>query len=133
MVQATVQEKPASLKDEQHSIWFQMDLLTVGGIMLVIGTIWRIVDQFVLGLGDTWMNIMPSKLFPFLIILGVFWRYRQQEIGSVLGLSKNKMKLQLGVGIAMGLMISGLIDIGGPIAWDLKPEEHFLIGKALIS
>lgn len=116
MVQTTVQEKAPSMKDNQ-SLWTRLDLLTISGIMLVIGTIWRITDQFVLGLGDTWMNIMPSKLFPFLIILGFFWRYRRQEIDSVLGLSKNQMKVQLVVGIIMGLMISVLIDIGGTIVY----------------
>ena len=124
MVQATVQESPPSLKEE-HSLWSSASLLTISGIMLVIGIAWRIVDQFVLGLGDTWLNIMPSKLFPFLIIVGFFWRYRRPEIDSVLGLSRNQMRGQLAVGFVMGLMISGLIDIGGTVVYGLLIEPTY--------
>jgi len=53
--------------------------------MLLVGIAWRIVDIFILGLGDTWLNVMPSKLFPLLITLAYFWRYRRTETGSVLG------------------------------------------------
>jgi membrane protease YdiL (CAAX protease family) len=118
MVQATAQES-APLMKENHSHWSSMNLLTVSGIMLIIGVAWRIVDQFVLGLGDTWLNIMPSKLFPFLIIVGFFWKYRRPEIDSVLGLSKNQLRVQLAVGLVMGLIISGLIDIGSTVVYGL--------------
>jgi membrane protease YdiL (CAAX protease family) len=93
--------------------------------MLIIGIVWRVVDQFVLGLGDTWMNIMPSKLFPFLIIIGFFLKYRRPEIDSVLGLSRNQMKVQLAVGITMGLMISVLIDIGGTVVYSLLVDPTY--------
>ena len=119
MVQTIVQERGPTTTHEEQSLWSRLNLLTISGIMLLIGTVWRVVDQFVLGLGDTWMNIMPSKLFPFIIILGFFWRYRRQEIDSVLGLSKNQMKAQLTVGIIMGILISILIDIGGTVAYGL--------------
>ncbi|MFX1606072.1 MAG: CPBP family intramembrane glutamic endopeptidase [Promethearchaeota archaeon] len=102
-----------------------MNLLTVSGIMLAIGIVWRVVDQFVLGLGDTWMNIMPSKLFPFLIIIGFFWRYRRKEIDSVLGLSRNQLRIQLAVGIVMGVLISGLIDIGGTVIYSLFLDPSY--------
>jgi len=83
MVTTMTQESTAPVQEKQ-SIWSTMNILIISGIMLTIGIIWRIVDQFVLGLGDTWMNILPSKLFPLLIILGVFWFYRRPEIDSVL-------------------------------------------------
>ena len=118
MVQTTVQESTSSMKEER-SFWSSLNLLTVSGIMLIIGIAWRIADQFVFGLGDTWLNIMPSKLFPFLIIVGFFWKYRRPEIDSILGLSRNQMKVQLAVGLVMGLMISGLIDIGGTVVYGL--------------
>ncbi len=124
MVQATVQESASSMKEE-HSFWSALNLLTVSGIMLFIGIAWRIVDQFVIGLGDTWLNIMPSKLFPFLIIIGFFWRYRRTEIDSVLGLSRNQMRVQLAVGLVMGLMISGLIDIGGTAVYGLLIDPTY--------
>ena len=124
MVQATIQESAPS-KKEEHSFWSSLNLLTISGIMLTIGIVWRIVDQFVLGLGDTWLNIMPSKLFPFLIIVGFFWKYRRPEIDSVLGLSRNQMRVQLAVGLVMGLMISVLIDIGGTVVYGLLVDPTY--------
>ena len=85
--------------------------------MLAIAVVWRVVDQFVLRLGSTWMNIMPSKLFPLLIMLGFFWRYRRSEIDSVLGLSKKNFRAQVFMGIIMTLLISIFIDIGGTIIY----------------
>ncbi|MFW9834856.1 MAG: CPBP family intramembrane glutamic endopeptidase [Candidatus Thorarchaeota archaeon] len=136
MVQTAVQESAPSVKEE-HSYWSSMSLLTVSGIMLIIGVAWRIIDQFVLGLGDTWLNIMPSKLFPFLIIVGFFWKYRRPEIDSALGLSKNQLRVQLAVGLVMGLIISGLIDIGGTIAYGLLldptyPLELHILNSTLL-
>jgi membrane protease YdiL (CAAX protease family) len=124
MVQTTVQES-APATQQKHSVWASLNLLTISGIMLIIGIVWRVVDQFVLGLGDTWMNIMPSKLFPFLIIIGFFLKYRRPEIDSVLGLSRNQMKVQLAVGITMGLMISVLIDIGGTVVYSLLVDPTY--------
>jgi membrane protease YdiL (CAAX protease family) len=124
MVQATVQESDPSMKEER-SFWSSLNLLTVSGFMLIIGIAWRVVDQFVLGLGDTWLNIMPSKLFPFLIIVGFFWKYRRSEIGSVLGLSRNQLRVQLAVGLVMGIMISGLIDIGGTVVYGLFVDPTY--------
>ncbi|MHA2082034.1 MAG: CPBP family intramembrane glutamic endopeptidase [Candidatus Thorarchaeota archaeon] len=124
MVQTTVQESAPSTKEE-HSFLSSLDLLTVSGIMLIIGIAWRVVDQFVLGLGDTWLNIMPSKLFPFVIIIGFFWKYRRPEIDSVLGMSRNQMRVQLAVGLVMGLMISGLIDIGGTVVYGLFLDPSY--------
>ena len=102
---------------EKRSYWSSLNLLVVSGIMLTIGIIWRVVDQFVLQLGNTWMNIMPSKLFPFLIILVFFWNYRRREIDSVLGLSRRQLRAQIGAGIAMVFLISILIDFGGTVIY----------------
>ncbi|NHI90769.1 MAG: CPBP family intramembrane metalloprotease [Candidatus Thorarchaeota archaeon] len=92
-------------------------LLRIAGIMLAIAVIWRLVDQFVLDLGSTWMNILPSKLFPFLIILGFFLKYRPREIGSVLGLSKDNFRAHLAMGLLIGAIISFGIDFGGTIVY----------------
>jgi membrane protease YdiL (CAAX protease family) len=124
MVQTAVQEGALSMKEE-HSLWSSMSLLAVSGIMLIIGIAWRVVDQFVLGLGDTWINIMPSKLFPFLIIVGFFWRYRRPDIETALGLSRNQMRVQLAVGLVMGLLISGLIDIGSTVVYGLLFDPSY--------
>ncbi|MFW9975836.1 MAG: CPBP family intramembrane glutamic endopeptidase [Candidatus Thorarchaeota archaeon] len=117
-MQATVQESVSSEKRET-SKWSSLSLIIIGGIMLTIGIVWRVIDQFILGLGDTWMNIMPSKLFPFLIIIGFFWKFRRSEIGSVLGLSKNQLRVQLSFGLLMGLLISFMIDVGGIVIYAL--------------
>jgi membrane protease YdiL (CAAX protease family) len=103
----------------QPSAWSSISLLKIGGIMLAIAAAWRVVDQFVLGLGDTWLNIMPSKIFPFLIIIGFFWRYRPKEIDSVLGLTRENFQIQLAVGLLIGMAISFGIDFGGTIVYGL--------------
>ncbi|TFG28296.1 CPBP family intramembrane metalloprotease [Candidatus Thorarchaeota archaeon] len=118
MVTTMTQKSSDSVHDEK-SIWASMSILTLSGIMLTIGVVWRIVDQFVLGLGNTWMNILPSKLFPLLIIIGFFWKYRRDEIASVLGLSKDQLKTQLVAGLVIGFLISVLIDFGGTIFYSL--------------
>jgi membrane protease YdiL (CAAX protease family) len=103
----------------EPSAWSSINLLKIGGIMLAIAAVWRLVDQFVLGLGSTWMNILPSKLFPFLIILSFFWKYRPREIDSVLGLSRENFQAQLVVGLLIGIAISFGIDFGGTIVYGL--------------
>ncbi len=124
MVQATVQES-VSTKRQESSKWSSLSLLTISGIMLSIGIAWRVVDQFVLGLGDTWMNIMPSKLFPFLIIIGFFWKFRSSEIGSVLGLSTNQLRVQLSFGLFLGILISFMIDVGGTVIYGIFLDPSY--------
>ncbi len=109
----------------ETSAWSSIGLLKIAGIMLAISAVWRIVDQFVLGLGDTWLNIMPSKLFPFLIIIGFFWRYRPKEIDSVLGLTRANYQTQLAVGLVIGIAISFGIDFGGTIVYGLFVDPTY--------
>lgn len=124
MVTTTIRARTAELQREQ-SLWSSLNILSISCIMLIIAVIWRVVDQFVLGLGETWMNIMPSKLFPLLIILGFFWRYRKHEIGPVLGLASRQIKAQLAMGVIIGLLISVLIDIGGAIVYSLTIDSTY--------
>jgi membrane protease YdiL (CAAX protease family) len=131
-----MQENDSS-EPTKNSIWSSLGLLPIAGIMLTISIMWRVVDQFVLGLGNTWMNIMPSKLFPFLIILGIFWIYRRSEVDSVLGLSRKQFRAQFATGIVMVLLISLLIDIGGTILYatildPTYPLELHIINPELI-
>ncbi|MHA1577131.1 MAG: lysostaphin resistance A-like protein [Candidatus Thorarchaeota archaeon] len=126
------QESTAPVQEKQ-SIWSTMNILLISGIMLTIGIIWRIVDQFVLGLGDTWMNILPSKLFPLLIILGVFWFYRRPEIDSVLGLSTKQLRVQLAVGLVMGILVSVLIDTGGTVVYSLLIDPSYPLELHIIN
>lgn len=111
--------EPVEEHQDIPSRWTSMGLLKLAVIMLTIAVIWRIIDQFILGLGSTWMNIFPSKLFPFLILLGVFLKYRPNEVSSVLGLSKEKIRLQLAVGVLIGIILSIGIDLGGTLIYGL--------------
>ncbi|MFX0044922.1 MAG: lysostaphin resistance A-like protein [Candidatus Hermodarchaeota archaeon] len=115
----TAISKHAATNQEKALDFSSMNILALAGIMLAIGTGWRVLDQFVLGLGDTWLNILPSKLFPFLIIIGFFLKYRPGEIATVLGLSRKSLRAHLVVGILIGLSISLLIDFGGTIVYAL--------------
>ncbi|MDH4212482.1 MAG: CPBP family intramembrane metalloprotease [Candidatus Thorarchaeota archaeon] len=112
-------------------------LIKLGGIMLLIAVIWRIIDQFVLGLGDTWVNIFPSKLFPFLIILIIFLKYRPTEIESVLGLSRDRIQSQFVVGLLIGIIFAVGIDFGGSIVYALfldstYPLELHILNQELL-
>ncbi|MFX1604014.1 MAG: lysostaphin resistance A-like protein [Promethearchaeota archaeon] len=115
----TAISKHAATNQEKALDFSSMNILALAGIMLAIGAGWRVLDQFVLGLGDTWLNILPSKLFPFLIIIGFFLKYRPGEIATVLGLSRKSLRAHLVVGILIGLSISLLIDFGGTIVYAL--------------
>ncbi len=124
MVTKQIQENVES-EHEDSSSWTSAGLLKIAGIMLIISVAWRVVDQFVLGLGSTWMNIFPSKLFPFLILLGFFWKYRPHEIGSVLGLSRDKFKAHLIVGIVIGIIFAIGIYFGGTIIYALFVDPTY--------
>lgn len=124
MVTTQIQEK-TELEPNDISKWTSTGLIKIAGIMLTIAAIWRIVDQFVLGLGSTWMNIFPSKLFPFLILLGFFWKYRPQEIGSILGLSSDKIKSRLVIGILIGIIFAIGIDIGGTVIYGVFIDSTY--------
>jgi membrane protease YdiL (CAAX protease family) len=112
LVVATAVQESVGNSDNNKPTLSSLNLLSVSGIILTIAIIWRVVDQFILGLGNTWMNIMPSKLFPLLILIGYFWTYKQSEIESVLGLSRRQLRVQILAGVIMVLLISIAIDIG---------------------
>ena len=89
---------------KKTSSWSRVGLIPLGILLLTIGVIWRNVDVFILGLSESWLNILPCKLFPLLIIVGVFWKYRRSEVGSVLGLRRNRMRSHLVIGVSMGVL-----------------------------
>ncbi|MFQ5831731.1 MAG: CPBP family intramembrane glutamic endopeptidase [Candidatus Thorarchaeota archaeon] len=120
----TMTEGAESLS-ESSSIWSRLDLLTVGALMLTIAAVWRIVDVFVLGLGNTWVNILPSKLFPMLILVGFFWFYRRGETQTVLGLSGNRFRTSVIVGFLVGVTIYVLIDAGAIVLYGLFVDPSY--------
>ena len=132
MVTTQIQDKP-ELEHNDISKWTSTGLIKIAGIMLTIATIWRITDQFVLGLGSTWMNIFPSKLFPLLILLGFFWKYRPQEIGSVLGLSQDKIKSRLAIGILVGFIFVMGIDMGGTIVYGVFIDPTYPLQLQIVN
>jgi hypothetical protein len=93
----TVASSAASVKSTER-FWSRAGLLQLAGVMLAIAIVWRVVDIFVLRLGETWVNILPSKIFPFLIMTVLFWKYRRGEVGTVLGLNRQQFGLQLALG-----------------------------------
>ncbi len=122
----TVTEGAEALS-ESGSIWSRLDLLTVGVLMLTIAAIWRIVDVFVLGLGSTWINILPSKLFPMLILIGFFWFYRRGETQTILGLSSDRFRSSVIVGLLVGVAIYILIDAGAIVLYALFIDPSYPI------
>ncbi|MBN2229710.1 MAG: CPBP family intramembrane metalloprotease [Candidatus Thorarchaeota archaeon] len=101
-----IEQRPA----ESKPFLSRIELLPLALILITIAVVWRQIDIFILGLGDTWMNILPNKLFTMLIILGIFWRYRRSEIEPILGLSRNNLRTQLAMGTIIGLVMIFFMD-----------------------
>ncbi len=91
--------------EHASSVIERLSLIKLAIMFLLVGTVWRIVDVFVFDLGSTWLNIMPSKLFPLLIIVGVFYMYRRGEIKTVLGLVPIRTRTHVPVGVVVGLLM----------------------------
>ncbi len=106
----TVVSSVVTVKSSKH-FWSRAGLLRLAGLMLAIAIAWRVVDIFVLRLGETWVNILPSKIFPFLIMAALFWKYRPGEIGTVLGLNRRQFRLQLVLGLLVGCSMYLLLDV----------------------
>ncbi len=100
-------------------------LLQVAMVMLAIGVVWRIVDVMVLDLGSTWLNIMPSKIGPLLVMLFVLAKlYGNQEARGVLGLRSDNFRTQLLIGILLGLSFYFFVDVAGSVIY------HFMINAS---
>ncbi|MHA1576994.1 MAG: lysostaphin resistance A-like protein [Candidatus Thorarchaeota archaeon] len=108
-------------EEEKGSLESRFSLMTLAFVMLIIGTIWRIVDVMVLDLGTTWMNILPSKLGPLIILLVVFWARRE----SLLGLSKENIKAHLVVGILMGISFFAVVEVLGPVLYAMLLDSEY--------
>ena len=89
-----------------------MNLLVIGAILLTIGAAWRVMDVLVFNLGSVWINILPSKLGPLLILLGIFYVYRRGEVSTVLGLDRSHLQSHLAVGFLVFLAMYLIVDIG---------------------
>jgi membrane protease YdiL (CAAX protease family) len=94
-------------------LWF----LTV--VMFTVALIWRLVDVFVLGLGDTWLNIFPSKLGPLLVMVFVLWKvYDKGSMQKLLGLVKSNFRAHLIVGLILGVSFWLCIDVAGSVIYN---------------
>lgn len=112
-------------EEESESLWSRLSLQSIAILMFTIAVAWRIVDVLILGLGDTLVNILPSKLFPLLIMVGLFWRYRRSELESVLGLSRNNLRSHIAIGLVVGVAMYLLIDAGGVILYALFIDSSY--------
>ncbi|MGY5879064.1 MAG: type II CAAX endopeptidase family protein [Candidatus Thorarchaeota archaeon] len=92
-------------EEASRSFWTHVPLIALGGLFLFLGVVWRNVDVFILGLSESWLNILPCKLFPLLIILGFFWLYRRSEMGTVLGLTIHEPRKHVSIGIIVGVAL----------------------------
>ena len=121
--------------EERGSFWSHLSLVRLSIIILAIGATWRIIDVLVLGLGNTWLNPLPSKLFPLLIMFFIFHTYRKNELESTLGISRNQLKSQLFMGLLIGFILSVGIDIGGTLVYTIfiDPSYPLLVHSPLLS
>ncbi|MFW9921113.1 MAG: hypothetical protein ACFFED_16040, partial [Candidatus Thorarchaeota archaeon] len=114
----TVQDQTESLPSENPDTRVLPGIFQVALIMLLVGVVWRIVDVMVLNLGDTWLNIMPSKIGPLLIMIGVLWKiYGKQEMRTTLGFVKSNFSTQFTIGILLGVSFYLCVDILGSLIY----------------
>lgn len=132
-MKAVQTQKMAESTSEEKPSWASIGLFRISGIMFSLAVVWRIADQFVLSLGSTWLNILPSKLFPFLILLGFFWKYHPQEIASVLGLSRDRIRAQFAIGFLIGTIFTIGIDFGGTIVYVLFIDPTYSLGLHILN
>ena len=125
----TVLEQKEVATDEKQAskrpLISRIGLLPLASILILVAVVWRQVDIFILGLGDTWMNILPNKLGTFLIIAGIFWYYRRNEIESVLGFTRKNIKANLVVGVILGLAMYLLMDALPVILYGLFLDSSY--------
>ena len=119
----------ASDAEEKGFLDAKFSLITLAFVMLIVGTIWRIVDIVVLDLGTTWMNILPSKLGPLIILLAVFWARRE----SLLGLTRESIKAHLAVGILMGISFFVVIEVMSPVLYTLLLDSQYPLNLFIIN
>ncbi len=107
--------KPSEEKFPERSY---IHLWPLTAVMFTVALIWRLVDVFALGLGDTWLNIFPSKLGPLLVMVFVLWKV--YDIGSMqklLGLVNSNFRAQLIIGLILGVSFYFCIDILGSVIY----------------
>jgi len=110
-------EKTSAPEGSPSSPWSKINLLILGLVFLIIGAIWRVVDVFVFDLGNSWINIMPSKLGPLLLLLSLFYLYRREQLGEILGLSRHKLRSHIAVGFIVFLTLYIVVDIGAAVLY----------------
>ncbi len=101
----------------ETSLLTRMNLLPLALCILALSIVFRLIDILVLNLGDTWLNILPSKALPLAIILYVFWQYRPKEIHSVLGISDSSIVVHLGIGILLFMVLFVIVDLGAVVLY----------------
>ncbi|NHJ13839.1 MAG: CPBP family intramembrane metalloprotease [Candidatus Thorarchaeota archaeon] len=111
----------------------RMSLLHLGLMFLAIGVVWRIADVFIFNLGNTWINIMPSKLGPLLILAAVFYRYRRDQLASTLGICSHKMRVHIVVGLMVFLVMYLIVDIGASVLYGSLLDPSYPLDFHVIS
>lgn len=104
--------------EEQPSERPYIHLWPLTVVMFTVALIWRLVDVFALGLGDTWLNIFPSKLGPLLVMVFVLWKvYDRESMKKMLGLVNSNFRAQLIIGLVLGVSFYLCIDILGSVIY----------------
>lgn len=109
-----------------------MNLLPLAVGLLSLAVLFRIIDVFVLDLGNTWIDILPSKVIPLAIILTVFWRYRPTEIRSVLGISDNNLREHVLLGIFIFAVLFFVIDVGAVLIYAAVLDSSYPLSLNLL-
>ena len=109
-----------------------MNLLPLAVGLLSLAVLFRIIDVFVLDLGNTWIDILPSKVIPLSIILTVFWRYRPKEIRSVLGISDNNLREHVLLGIFIFAVLFFVIDVGAVLIYAAVLDSSYPLSLNLL-
>ncbi|MFX0107145.1 MAG: lysostaphin resistance A-like protein [Candidatus Hodarchaeota archaeon] len=126
-------EKAEINVNQNQSIWSQLSLPILAMIMLAVGATWRVVDVFVLNLGSTWINILPSKLGPLLILLGLFYFYRRNQLDEVLGIHGDQFRIHVIVGFFVFAAMYLIVDIGASIIFASFIDPSYPLDFRIVS
>ncbi|MHA2040945.1 MAG: CPBP family intramembrane glutamic endopeptidase [Candidatus Thorarchaeota archaeon] len=131
----TIAQTKKLVKDEESrsSLWSKMSLPKLGLIMLAVGAAWRIADVLVFNLGSTWINIMPSKLGPLVILLGLFYIYRREEFDTILGIGPSHFRTHLVIGVLVFLAMYLIVDIGAAMLYAVMIDPSYPLDFYILS
>lgn len=101
--------------------------------MVIVGVVLRHIDVFVLNIDEFWTNIVVCKVLSLVILLGIFWKYRKEEVETVLGLSKYRLRGNIILGLALGITIIMMSNVVSLFVYSIIDPSVPIVFSILLS